>query len=396
MKYVVLVIVSVCLLFFIGEPVIAQMGGPMGGQQMGMRGKASDMMEQGKNIRTQQGMHGLGFMHSAGNAYGEYVTFSVESMTGNVLHYGIAGNPLFNISIANFNYQTTRELGSVTWITGSGGAVVVKLHDNPAAVINILTNRSISVTFSLADGVTAVQEGNMVMITSGSINGYISGVGTVTSSVSANQVRVEASPESVVVFRTAPINMPVFDYMHRRFSQEIARNRLGMEVAFGRNGTLNAVNYSETMRLMVRAMERDRIRLLINSTDPAGRVMAFNLDNSSLAIGPGQRLRIHYDGTPLQCVNDPNMVFNGTDRPLCWISPIQDRVRAQVMVYIPNFSERTIDIVVEPEATGTPTANVTMTTPAPGMTPAAAGFGATISLAGILAGAYLMMRRKTS
>src|SRR5450756_1971595 len=61
-------------------------------------------------------------------------------------------------------------------------------------------------------------------------------------------------------------------------------------------------------------------------------------------------LRIHYDGQPMDFVNDPNIVFNGTDRPLCWISPIQEGVRAQLMIYVPHFSEHTIDIVVEPES----------------------------------------------
>jgi hypothetical protein len=166
--------------------------------------------------------------------------------------------------------------------------------------------------------------------------------------LSSTEVKIDASPSSAVVFRAVPVNMPGFDQMHRRFSQEIARNRIGMEIALGRNGTYKAVNYSAAMRLRVQEMAQNRIRLLVNSTDPAGNIIAINLDNSSLAMAR-DRLRIDLDGTHLQCVNDPNIVFNATDRPLCWVSPIQNMTRTQLMIHIPRYSEHIIDIVVEPE-----------------------------------------------
>ncbi len=149
--------------------------------------------------------------------------------------------------------------------------------------------------------------------------------------------------------------MPMADNLHKRISQEIEDDRMGMEIAFGRNRTFSAVNYSERMNLSVNEMERDRIRLSINATEPAGRIITMNLDNSSLVIGAGERLRINYDGEPLDCGDNPDMIFNGTDRPLCWISPVQDS-KAQIMFYVPHYSQHTIDILVEPEATPTETA----------------------------------------
>jgi len=56
-------------------------------QQMGDKGNASQMMEYGKTTRAQQGMHGLGFMHSDGNSFGEYVTFTIDTQTGAILNY---------------------------------------------------------------------------------------------------------------------------------------------------------------------------------------------------------------------------------------------------------------------------------------------------------------------
>lgn len=398
-KYLVLIFVSAFLVFSIADQVLAGMGGgsmgggSMGGQQMGPgHGKVSEMMEHGKSIRAGQGMHGLGFLYSAGNAYGQYVTFTIDNQTGNILNYGIEGNPLFNISIANFNNISTTTQGSITQLSNTDGSILIQLHDNPATVINLLTKKSTSVTFNLAEGANATKEDNFVRVESGSIVGYILGMGTFTSSVSITQVKVDVSPNSAVVFRAAPVNMPMFGQMHKRLSQEIARNRVGMDVAIGRNGTYDFINYSAGMHMRVQTMDRDRIRLVVNATNLTGRIIAINLDNSSLVIGPRDRLRIRYDGQLIQCMDDPNVVFNGTDSPLCWLSPIQDRARIQLMIYAPKFSEHAIDILVEPEVTGTPTVNATTVKPAG--TPGAPGFGVMISLAGLLIWAFLAARRK--
>jgi hypothetical protein len=328
----------------------------MGNGMMGSRGKASDMMGQGKSLREGQGMHGMGFVSSAGNAYGEYVTFTIDNQTGNVLDYGVVGTALFNISIANFNYKSTNTQGSITLVSSTDGSTLIRLYDDPAAVINILTTKSISVTFTLANGATATKEDDLVRVEAGNIQGYIAGTGAVTSSVSGTQVKVEVPPGSAVIFHAAPVNMPMSDNMYRRFSEEIARNRMGIEIALGSNGTYSFVNYSSGMQMMVQSMEQDRIRLVLNATEPSGRIVAINLDNTSLVVGANKRLRINYDGMPMQCVDDPDIVFNGTDSPLCWISPVQNGARAQIMMYIPHFSEHNIDIVVEAGATPTETA----------------------------------------
>ena len=400
-KYIVLVMVLSFLLCFAVEPVLAQMYGKeqqgQQEQQMVGRGKASDMMEYGNTVRNQEGMRGMGFMHSAGNAYGEYVTFTIDNMTGAVLNYGVMGNALFNISITNFNYKSSSSQGSMTRVSNIDGSIVVQLHDNPAAVINILTNKSITVTFTLADGVTAVKEENLIRIESGNVVGYIAGTGTISSSVTGSQVNVDTSSSSAVVFRASPVNMPMYNNMHQRFSQEMAKNRVGMEITIGRNRSYNAINYSARLQLRIQEMDQDRIRLQINATDPTGKIIAINLDNTSLVLRERDRLRIHYDGQPIQCVDDPNMVFNDTGRPACWISPLQDRVRAQLMLYIPSFSEHTIDIMVEPETTLTPTLTATEvptnTTVMPSETPKTSGFGVIVSLIGLLAWVILVRTR---
>ncbi len=104
--------------------------------------------------------------------------------------------------------------------------------------------------------------------------------------------------------------------MHRGFAQGIAQNRIGLEVALGANETYDVVNYSRNMRLKVQEMMEERVRMQVNSTDPEGRVISINLDNTSLELRERQRLRIHYDEEPLNCIDNPEAVLNGTGQPL--------------------------------------------------------------------------------
>jgi hypothetical protein len=68
------------------------------------------------------------------------------------------------------------------------------------------------------------------------------------------------------------------------------------------------------------------------------------------------------------------------------------------MMYVPHFSEHTIDIVVEPEVTGTPTATQTVspaiTTVKSEATPKAPGFGLMVSLVGLLTWSFFRRRNK--
>lgn len=144
-RYIILTLTAIVLLSIVVEPVLAQMGED--GFKRIEKGRASDMIQEGRGMRAGEGMHGLGFLHSAGNAYGEYVTFTIDSQTGAILNFGIAGTTLFNMSIANFDYKSNLSRGSVTLVSNTDGSVLIQVHDNPAAVINILTKKGISITF---------------------------------------------------------------------------------------------------------------------------------------------------------------------------------------------------------------------------------------------------------
>ncbi len=401
LKYFIMISVSVLMVVLMINSGLCQMGGPMRddmGRRFGENFSAGDMMGIGQTLRQDEGIHGMGFMHSGACLYGQYITFDVDNQSGAIINYGIAGVDIFDsIAVDGFKYDSTQvsEAITLTTIADADGTTFIQVHDNPAAVINVFSSENYTVNFDLADGTTVSEEENIVKIeVEGSdIVVYIISASedTVDISVDNGLISITSPADSSVVVRAVPVNMrgQGLDNVHGMFVREMAGNRVGAEVCLGAGGSFSVVNYAEEMHVELQSMTQEMIQLRVNCTDPAGRIMAFNLDNTSLMIQEMERLGIHYDGTPMACVNDPELVFNATTAT-CWISQ-QTREQAQVMMYIPEFSEHTIDIVVESdEAAEVPTTPETTETPDTKVP----GFAAISAVLGLVLSGYVSKKLK--
>ncbi len=355
-------------------PVFAEKDGGM------MRQKAGEMMKKGQDIRGAGGMMGMGFMHSAGSNFGNYVTFTVDNTTGEVSNYSISGIAVFDsIKVANFNFKDSKPQGSLTRITNKDGSVVLQLHDNPAAVINIKTKTAATITFNLADGVKATKEDKLIKIEADNLTAYITGTNAASINIAGDEIKIESSAGNAI-FRAAPVNMPV-SKGHGRFMAEMMKNRAGAEIAVGEYGKYSIANYSEDTNVMIRSMEKNRMRMTINSTDPSGKFFMMNLDNSSLTWTERQKIRLYIDNKPMRQVMSEDELYNATVSSFWLTMPGGNRMQA--MMYIANFSERTVDVVVEEEGTPTPTATPAGTPEkTPAETPKTPGFGLEIGVAG--------------
>jgi len=378
LKCLIMISVSVLMVVLMVNSGLCQMSGPMNdgmGRRFDENFSAGDMMGTGQVLRQDAGMHGMGFMHSGACLYGQYITFDVDNQTGDITNYGIAGVDIFDsIIVDGFDYDSTRVSGAMTTIADTDGTTFIQVHDNPGAVINVASSGDHTVNFDLAEGTTISEEENIIKIVASDIVVYIIYASSDTVDISEDNylISITSPADSFVVVRAVPVNMHGLDNVHGMFARELAGNRVGAEVCLGAGGSLSVVNYAKEMHVELQSMTQDMIQLRVNCTDPAGRIMAFNLDNTSLMLQQSDRLRIHYDGTPMACVDDPGQVFNAT-RATCWISQ-QTREQAQIMIYIPEFSEHTIDIVVESdEVDEVPT---TSDTTVPGFT----ALGAVLSL----------------
>ena len=387
LKYLIMISASVLMVVFMINSGLCKMGGPMKddtGRRFDENFSAGDMMEMGQALRQDAGMQGMGFMHKGANLYGQYITFDIDD--GNITNCGIAGVEIFDsIVVDEFDYDSTQVSRAMTSMVDKDGTTFIQIHDNPAAVINVISSSEYTVNFDLAEGVTVSEEENMIKIMASDIVVHIISASgdTVDISVDNGLISVTAPADSSVVVRAVPVNMQGQEHVHGMFVRELAKNRVGAEVSLGKGGSISVVNYAKEMHVRLQSMTQDMIRLRVNCTDPAGKIMAFNLDNTTLMLQERDRLRIHYDGTPMACVDNPELVFNAT-RATCWISqPTMEQ--AQIMMYIPEFSEHTIEIVVESEeAAEVPT---TPETKVP-------GFEAVIAVLGLVLTGYMFKKLK--
>ncbi len=381
MNRLIKVIISLLAITLLALPVFGQMGGGMmgsgvtGGGMMG--GKAGEMMNRGQEMRSQQGMMGMGFMHSGGNSYGNYVTFSVDNNTGVVMDYGISGITVFDsIKISNFNFKDSATLGALTRIINKDGSVIMQLHDNPAAVINIQTKAATTITFDLADGVKASKEDNVVKIEAGNLTAFIASTNATSLNIAGGEVIIDSSRGNAI-FRAVPVNMPI-DGMHQKFMGEMMRNRAGAEVSIGLSDKYSIVNYSDSMNVIIKSMDRNRMTMMINSTDPSGKFIMMNLDNSSLMWDQRQKVNFYLDNKPMRQVMTADELYTARDSSF-WLT-MSGGNRMEAMMYIANFSEHVVDIAVEEEATPTPTGASEAKTPV--STPATPGFEIIFGLLG--------------
>ncbi|MFA4956786.1 MAG: hypothetical protein WC556_07405 [Candidatus Methanoperedens sp.] len=391
MNLIIKLIAIALALTLISLPVFGQMGDGKMGEDM-MRGKAKEMMKEGKDLREKGGMMGMGFMHREGKSFGNYVTFSVDNSTGAVLNYGISGFTVFDsINVSGFNFKDSETMGAQTRITNKDRSVVIQLHDNPAAVINIKTNATTTLIFTLASGVTATKEDQLINISADNITAYIVASNATSINVAGREIRIE-STKGNIIFRAAP-NMPM---MHRKFMEEMMKNRAGAEVSVGKSDKSSIVNYSDDMNVMIRSMEKNRMRMTINSQDHSGKFIMMDIDNTSMMWNEKQKIRLYLDNKSLIQVMSEQELYDANVSSF-WLN-MMGRNRMQAVMYIANFSEHQVDIVVEDEVTATTTPEVTLTsTPevtksAVSGTPKTPGFEVMIGLLGT-AVAYRMRRK---
>ena len=354
-----------------------------------MHEKAREMYDNGSRMRENEGMMGMEFMHRDDGNYGGYVTFSVDNTTGDVLNFGISGTGIFDsIKIPGFNFKETITSGAETKVVSKDGSIVIHMHDNPAAVIEIKAESNANLIFNLASGVSATKQGNnMVKITAGNITAYIVSEKAASINIAGSQVSITTNGETI--FRASPVNMP-HDDMEDRFMEEMMTNRAGAEVSVGKSDKYSVVNYSGNVSVTVESIETNRMRMMIDSSDHSGKFILMNIDNSSLMWNEGQKITLYLDNKPIKEVLTESELYSASESSY-WLSRT-GRNRMQAMMFIRDFSTHQVDIVVEAAATPgqTPAATPGATTAA--TTPRTPGFEIVLGMLTIAA-AFIVRRR---
>ena len=218
------------------------------------------------------------------------------------------------------------------------------------------------------------------------LTAYIASTNATSVNIADGEIKIVATNGNMI-FRALPFNMPMDG---REFMGEMMRNRAGAEVSVGESDKYSIVNYSDDMNVMIRSMEKNRMRMTVNSENHSGKFLLMNIDNSSLMWNERQKIRLYLDNKPMRQVMSEQELYNA-DESSYWLNMMGNN-RMQAMMYISNFSEHQVDIVVEDVVTSTPTETPGVTITTVSATPKAPGFEIIIGLAGA-AVAYRLRRK---
>ncbi len=380
-------LIAVVIVFSIlSLPVLSQeddgmMKGGRANNNVNMNEKAKEMHDKGEEIRNAQGMMGMGFVHRDNDRFGNFVTFTVNNMTGEVLNYSITGEAVFDsIKFSNLNLNIITTDGTITRISNKNNSAVIQLHDNPTAVINIHTEVSSSLILTMSQGVTASKEENIIRVDAGNITAYIASVNVSSVIIEGDMIKID-SANGNVIFRAMPVNMPI-DREEGLFMGEMMRNRAGAEISAGESNKVSIVNYTNDMKVRMISSDQNRLRMMVGSENHTGKILMMNIDNSSLKFREGQRIGLLLDNKTMKQVMSEQELYDANESSF-WLKTNGDN-RMMALIYIANFSDHEVDIVVE-EGTPTPgmpeaTPASEVTAPAVSATPGTPGFGIMVGL----------------
>ena len=382
---------------------VAQMG-----PQMGPMGP-TERFHYGMEMRHGSGMYGLGFMHSAGSWYGEYVNFGI-SEDGAVVNYSVGGLPVFDrFFFEDFRYEESITTGTVTWLSGDNSSKIIQLHENPCGNINLMAYTAATAVFDLPEGFTPTEIEGGVLLESENLIAYIISSSYHATDVvynldEAGKVRAEMPAGSVVVVRTGAVNLPRgfgpfrenWSYANGIMARGIAGGRFGCEIAIGNQSTYSPVNYSTDIVCWADQIERDRLSVRVSSTSPTGTLVGINFDNESFDSGDPERLQVRLNERIMSRTRDLDRLYAETDVPQCWW--LAEDSAIQMLCNIPEFSEQVITIEpgVTPEEAPTPSPvsiPQPSPTPAPTPTPPTPGFEVVFAIAAVLFAVAYILRR---
>ncbi len=353
---------------------------------------AQDMYRNATMMRESEGMMGMGFLQNANDNFGNFVTFSVDNATGNIINFAVQGNAIFDsINVSGFNFGATTTQETETKIVNKDGTIVIQVHDNPSAVIEMNVNKATNIVLNLASGATATKQNNIVTITAGNVTAFIVS-GAASISISGSQISININ-HGIIVFRASPVNLP-HDDMEEQFMGQVMVNKTGAEVSVGESDKSSIVNFSSNVSVTVDSVEANRMTMTVESSDHAGKLILMNIDNSSLMLTEGQNVTLYLDGKPMKEVMTEQELYSASESSF-WINRAGPN-KMEALVYISTFSTHTIDIVVGAAATPAPTTVIQATVteqPTPTPTPRAPGFELAVGVLGTVAAAFILRRR---
>ncbi len=333
------------------------------------------------------GMHGheygeLGaFNYTAGTATGKFVDFKINPENGAISDYSVNGSAVFSsVSYENTTQGSVSVHGATLMYMGFGAKLnwskqnwsnpgsmfktswtMVSAHDAPAGVLHIVQFGENKIIYTLAQGENAKITGNHTISVSGAVSGMI--IHTGTAKISGNSIYI-----------TLGINEFDFGNMKMRggsalfisnyawhFGQEL-RNKVMNAIAQGKVGgemmvhgqNSEFMNYTYGFHAQIQAQEKNKVSVKVSSEEHEGKVVIMDINKSSMQYDSQHKIIVKIDGKEIKMTDDNSVFAGGTEGKY---AVVDNGNYVTVMVYIPHFSEHSVDVESQPNALGEITAN---------------------------------------
>ncbi len=314
-----------------------------------------------------------GFNYTDGAAQGTFVSFSIDPNTGEVSNYAVNGTTVF--SQVTYENDTNGEVevnGPVLWYYGFGTQVnwsnhnprwntmwrFIHVHDNPAAVFHIVVYGEDTITYRLASGESAKVTGNHTIVINGTVQGTLIFSGKAT--VEGNEIKIKIGESnyefgnytykggSVMFIRTNAWHFR--ERVRNMIIRAIAEGKMGGEIRVGENGKSDFVNYTYGFHARITHQETNRLRLTVESESHEGKVVMITVDKDKLQYDSSHKVVVKLDGKEIRMTSEDEVLAGGSEGKY---AVIDGENEVTVMVYVPHFSEHTVDVESQPESVTT-------------------------------------------
>jgi hypothetical protein len=326
------------------------------------------------------------FNYSGGVMNGRFVAFDLNESDGMIKNFSMksANGPITvfdEVVIDGFAPTNISVHGSVMFIRN--GTMQIVIHDNPTGMLHIISNRTVSVSFKLADGLQAtkvvssfhndddlnldtdVDDHNETsesenVIASDDMTGVIISGNGLLAFLATDQADLTMDSGGSGTFVNTTINndhlifraMPVFSKHHRLHDEAVMnaieqRRVVSETYIIVHNGSayVETMEYERSFTMTVKEAQKGHLLLQVSSETHSGRVVIINVDQQTLDVLKDQ-LNVKLDGAGVRSTTNPLEVLYATgstpsDAVYC---VTESNNSAQLMIYVPSFSVHSISV----------------------------------------------------
>ncbi len=311
-----------------------------------------------------------GFTYSNGFVNGTFVNFNIDEKSGVITSYKVNGTEVFEkVSYSSADTGKIRLHGAMLMYYGIGAGTgmnwshhnifnvnwrLIAVHDNPAGAMHIVVYGNDGITYTLANGESANITGRHIITISGEESGHI--IYTGTASISGNEIHISFNNTDFTFGNHTYhggsaifIGAHGWHFNHRlrqMIINAIEKGKMGGELRIQKNKA-DFMNYTYGLNARVKMNKENHVQVTVESENHEGKVIMLTFNKSNMQYGNNHKIIVKIDGKKIQLTNDTNVFSGGTEGKYAVYS---NGNQVTVFVYIPHFSDHTVDVESESQS----------------------------------------------